>query len=230
MKKFICFICIIATLFSITVSASPVLTEKAMKDLYEYGIMTGNENGDLRLEENVSRAEFSKMICAALGFKNTKTAQLFVVEDFLDVNENHWAYGYIQIARGLALIEGIGKGYFNPDGNIKIQDAVKITVAALGYETKTKKTSYPEGYLSIAEEIGLTKKDEFPPEKYATRKEVAYLISNALDIPLNKQTAFGSIIKYEIMDGKDGRALITLRTNLTPEEEKSRNNNIKNAL
>ena len=218
MKKTICLI-ITISIICLTVSANELLTDKTIKDLYDFGIMQGDENGDLRLKDNISRAEFCKMVCVALGFKNISSNQLFVVEDFYDVNPEHWAYGYIQTAKGLSLIDGVGKGYFNPNGNIKICDAVKILISALGYETKTEKISYPQGYLTIAEDISLIKKEEFQAEKYAIREEIAYLISTALDIPILRQTSFGSIINYEAMDGKDGRPLITLRINLMPDGE-----------
>ena len=213
MKKLICLIVVLANIFSITVSADVIrLTEEAKNDLYTYGIMTGDQNGDLRLEDNITRAEFCKMICVTLGFKDI---QLSVIEDFYDVDTKHWAYHYIQMAKGLALIEDIGNGYFNPDENITVQDIVKIIVTALGYKPKAEKEAYPAGYINVAEEIGLIKKNEFDMEKYATREETACLISACLDIPLLQQTSFGQEQNYTIMNGINNVPLITLRKNIT---------------
>ena len=191
------------------------LTQTAKNDLYSYGIMVGDETGDLRLEDKITRAEFCKMICVCLGFKDKETISHNVTEDFYDVNKNHWAYDYIQVARGLALVEGVGNGYFNPDKKITVQDAVKIIVTALGYKPKAEKEGYPIGYINTAQEIGLINKGFFELENYATRKEVAYLIYNSLDIPLMQITSFGKDIKYTIMDGTDNLPLITLRKNIT---------------
>ncbi len=213
MKKIICLIMVLANTISMAVSANAIqLTETAKKDLYNYGIMIGDENGDLRLEDNITRAEFCKMICVTLGFKDI---QLSVIEAFYDVDTTHWAYHYIQTAKGLALVEGVGNGYFNPNENITVLDAVKIIVIALGYKPKAEKEGYPGGYINVAEEIGLIKKNEFDMEKYATREETAYLISTCLDIPLLQQTSFGQDQNYTIMNGINNVPLITLRKNMT---------------
>lgn len=216
MKKIICLIVVLVNIFSMIVSASAIqLSETAKNDLYNYGIMIGDQNGDLRLEDNITRAEFCKMICVTLGFKNTATIQHTVVEDFYDVDTEHWAYHYIQTARGLALVEGVGNGYFNPNENITVQDTVKIIVTALGYKPKAEKEGYPIGYINVSEEIGLINENDFDLTDYATREEVAYLISTCLDIPLLQQTSFGKDPDYTIMDGTNNVPLITLRKNIT---------------
>ena len=87
MKKLLCLIVVLANIMYITVSANAItLTETAKTDLHNYGIMIGDENGDLRLADNITRAEFCKMICAALGFKDAKSIRHSVVEDFYDVD------------------------------------------------------------------------------------------------------------------------------------------------
>lgn len=212
MKKIICLIVVLVNIFSMIVSASAIqLSETAKSDLYNYGIMVGDQNGNLRLEDNITRAEFCKMICVTLNYKDI---QLSVMEDFYDVDTEHWAYHYIQMAKGLALVEGVGNGYFNPNENITVQDTVKIIVTALGYKPKAEKEGYPIGYINVAEEIGLINKNDFDLTDYATREEVAYLISTCLDIPLLQQTSFGKEPDYTIMDGTNNVPLITLRKNI----------------
>ena len=57
-------------------------------------------------------------------------------------------------------------------------------------------------------------KNSFEFKKYTLREDAAYLISNALDVPLLQQTSFGKDAEYTVMDGTDNIPLITLRTNL----------------
>ena len=96
MKKIICLIVVLVNIFSMIVSANAIqLSETAKSDLYNYGIMVGDQNGNLRLEDNITRAEFCKMICVTLNYKDI---QLSVMEDFYDVDTEHWAYHYIQTA------------------------------------------------------------------------------------------------------------------------------------
>lgn len=214
MKKLLCLIVVLANIMYITVSANAItLTETAKTDLHNYGIMIGDENGDLRLADNITRAEFCKMICAALGFKDAKSIRHSVVEDFYDVDTNHWAYDYIQTANGLGLVEGVGNGYFNPDKNITLQDTIKIIVTALGYKYEAEKDGYPDGYINVAQEIALINKNDFVWNEYATREEIAYLVSASLDIPLMQQTSFGTDPEYTVMDGCDSIPLVTLRKN-----------------
>ncbi|MBR3933678.1 MAG: S-layer homology domain-containing protein [Clostridia bacterium] len=212
MKKVICLIIVLANIFCIPTSAKEIKVTDAIKnDLFNYEIMIGDENGDLRLKDNITRAEFCKMICVTQGFKDGETLKNTVVENFYDVDQNHWAYDYIQTARGLGLIEGVGNGYFNPDESITVQDSIKIIVTTLGYKPKAEKEGYPNGYINIAEEIGLINKADFVLNNYATREEVAYLIYTSLDIPLLFQTAFGKECEYTVMDGSDGTPLVTVR-------------------
>lgn len=211
MKKIICLLLLAVNIFCVTASADTTeLTETDKKDLYNFEIMIGDENGNLRLKDNITRAELCKMICVALGFKNNNEIKHTVTEDFYDVTTNHWAYTYIQIASGLSLIENIENGYFRPDDSITLEDTIKIIVTALGYKPKAEK----EGYINIAEKIGLMNKNSFEFKKYTLREDAAYLISNALDIPLLQQTSFGKDAEYTVMDGTDSIPLITLRTNL----------------
>lgn len=105
-------------------------------------------------------------------------------------------------------------GYFKPDESITVLDAVKIIVTALGYKPKAERGGYPDGYINVAEEIGLINKNDFEFKTYATREEVAYLIFRCLDIPLMQQTSFGADAVYNIMDGTANLPLITLRKNM----------------
>lgn len=222
MKKILCLIIALINIFCFANAENFPLSEEEKTDLYNLGIMKGDENGNLNLDDSVTRAEFSKMICTALGFSEFSEITLPLAEEFHDVKKDHWAYYHIQIAKSLHLIDGVGNGYFSPDDNITLQDAVKITVCALGYKEKVT-GEYPTGYIKKAEEISLIKNPLKYAENYASRAETAHLIAIALDIPLMKQTTFGKNPEYTVMDGTDEKPLITLRTQLVPTPDLSQN-------
>ena len=225
MKKIICLIIILLNLISVPVlSASVSLSENAQNELYSYGIMRGDGNGDLRLEDNITRAEFCKMICVSLGYGNAKELNHSVVEDYYDVDINHWAYDYIQLSRNLGLTDGFEPGYFKPDENIIVQDTIKIIVTALGYKPKAEGEGYPNGYINIAEKIGLINKSDFKFKKNASRQEVAYLIHSCLDIPILSLSSFGKDAEYVVMDGTNNIPLLTLRNGITQASEKIEDN------
>lgn len=218
MKKFVSILTtaiITMSLMSFCVSANDFSEEK-LKTLYDYGIFQCDEKGNLNLENNITRAEFCKVIISSLGISKeslTDKGQPF----FTDVDDKHWGYLYIQNAKTLSLIDGYEDGSFKPDSDISLNETIKIVIDALGYETKaTELGGYPDVYKKLSEKFGLTTA-QTDYSKTALRKEVAEIIYNALDVPLMKITGFGADKTYVVMDGTEDNALETLRLNLSAE-------------
>lgn len=98
--------------------------------------------------EPVTRGDFTVATVALLGIK------VYSGENyFSDITDNA---GPINTAASIGIIKGTGDGLFMPDATITFDQAVKILVAALGYEVKTN-YDFPSGYLSVAAQIGLLK-------------------------------------------------------------------------
>lgn len=215
MKKIICLIIILANILFITASADTIyLTETAKNDLYNFKIMTGDENGDLRLNDNITRAEFCKMICVAgsLGISHpTQTDEII----FNDVDFDHWAYKYISSAKASAVINGDENGNFNPENNITNEEIVKMLVCVLGYgEMAEMRGGYPAGYTAVASQIGITNGLKLKMNTPAFRNDVAIMIINSLDIPVMQITSFGENTEFSIMNGENNMPSITLRKRL----------------
>lgn len=188
------------------------LSEKEIETVTSYNIFVGNENGDLMLQENVTRAQMCKILFAARGMSPEKFSQENI---FSDVAAEHWAYSYISAAQKEKLIEGFPEGMFKPDDNVKIQDAVKMIVCTLGYEELAlSKGGYPTGYITTAMQHGITKDVPFKLDENATRGQIVKLICNSLDVPVMQKVEYDDKIEYVIMDGKDGRERITFRSML----------------
>jgi len=101
---------------------------------------------------------------------------------FTDVAANHYP-GAIDFCAELGIINGIGDGKFNPDGNITYQDALTMFVRLLGYEKST--TTYPWGYILTAVKLEtenglLTDGIDTKYTNDLLRGEVAQLLVNAL--------------------------------------------------
>lgn len=186
------------------------LSDKQLSTLYEYGIFQGDESGELNLDKNITRAEFCKVVLSSLGYSKDVLREFDDIEDFIDVEESHWAYLYIHNAQKLSLIDGYGNGYFAPESNINMNEVIKIIINSLGYESQAQELGgYPEGYISVANKLGLTKNIEYATEEVAVREEVASIIYTALDIPLMQRVEFGDRIVYKVMDGTEDSPLIT---------------------
>ncbi len=142
-------------------------------------IMNGDENGELNLKNDVTRAEFVKMAVCASGVKNGN-AKSTSVSLFPDVNASHWAVGYISNAINSGLINGYLDGTFRPENNVKLEEAVIITLKLLGYTSADFKGSYPDSQLEKYENLGLDKDMTAKKGENLTRRECMKLIYNML--------------------------------------------------
>ena len=74
MKKVIALaltVCLLAGLLVATAAAADSDAVDAVNMVRALGIMIGDQNGNLNLSANVTRAEFSKMLVAASTYKDT---------------------------------------------------------------------------------------------------------------------------------------------------------------
>lgn len=191
-------------------------TEEQQRDLYQYHIMRGDENGDLRLGDTITRAEAVKMICVAGGLDVATDAQDAI---FNDVETTHWAYGYIAAAKQNGIADGDDRGCFNPEGSVTNEEIVKLIVALLGYRPMAEtRGGYPAGYTAAASQLGLTSGMQLAAGAAAVRGDVALLFSRALDVPLMmvqiEERKTEDNVDYFIADGENGLPKQTLRDGL----------------
>ena len=199
-------------LLIVTVFADGIQLKDTQKDdLYNLGIMTGDENGDLRLNDKITRAEVAKMICVAGNIYLTTNNGENI---FNDVAADHWAYKYIYNAKENKIINGDGNGNFNPENNIINEEIVKMIVCLLGYrEMAEQQSGYPAGYTATAAKIGITSNLNLKTKTPATRNDVAIMICNALDVPImaEKREDEDDNTVYVVLDGKDGIPFSSIR-------------------
>ena len=214
MKKICAIILITLQLFTISAYADTMqLTDIQKEELYKLEIMVGDENGNLRLDDNITRAEAAKMICVAGNI----SLPLDVKENlFNDVPVEHWAYKYIYATKKHGIVNGDGNGNFNPESNITNEEIVKMIVCLLGYgEIAEQQSGYPTGYTTTASSIGITSNLNLKTKTPATRNDVAIMISNALDTPIMVQKSDGEDenddVTYIILDGKNGIPFDSIR-------------------
>lgn len=102
---------------------------------------------------------------------------------FNDVSADHWANSDIAFLRDLGIVSGMGDGNFAPDAPVSFQDAVKMTLCALGSyygDYAMANGGYPLGYILKASELGLLKELQNKGTEAILRGEVAVLLYNAL--------------------------------------------------
>jgi hypothetical protein len=169
--------------------------EPYMKKLYDDGIMTGDSNGNMNPNKDITRAEFVSMINRAFGYENSSSAKT----NFNDIKGNEWYAKDIAIAYNKGYFSGDGKNASNATGNLTREQAVSLlcrnikidevegdnTVFAdgknisnwsLGCVNAAAKKGYISGY----------KDNTFRPHNNITRGEAAKMFSDAIGKLINK--------------------------------------------
>lgn len=214
MKKILSIVLIATLVLFSAISVCADDTSDEFEDVIRFGIMQGDENGDMNFEALTTRAEMAQIVVNAAGLSGVDAANI-PTEGFSDVGENHWAYNAIMLAQSVGYINGNGDGTFAPDDNVTYGQMLKMAVTLLGYEPiAEQRGGYPEGYVAVAKQIGLTDGIQFKIDDYAVRYDVAAIMEKALNTPIMEQISYGSEAEYRISDGKDGGELVTLKNNL----------------
>ena len=142
-------------------------------------IISGDPDGNLRLDESVTRAEFSKIAVAASPYRNT-VAQNLTTSPFPDVAYTHWAAPYIQAALAHGFMRGYIDATFQPDSGVLLEEAATVALRLLGYDEADFGDSWPYGQLGLAANLGLTENISKSAGDPLTRGDVAWLFHRLL--------------------------------------------------
>ena len=176
--------------------------EEAVVRLVALGIIDGFEDGTYRPDEQVTRAQFAKIVVASLGVGEAAQYAKGATK-FADVPADHWATGYINVAVDMGVIAGYPDGTFKPENQVTFAEAIKMIVAALGYTPKANALGgYPGGYLAVAAEEGITEDVTVVSTLAANRGAVAIMVDNSLDVDLMEQTSYGDSPEWKAIAGK----------------------------
>lgn len=167
--------------------------------LQNLSIMNGYEDGSLRLENTVSRAEFTKMIVSASKYKSYVATSIFV-SPFIDVTHKHWAAPYILVALENKMISGYLDATFKPENTVSYEEAVTVVLKTLGYTDDDFGSSWPYGQIGIANQIGITKGLTCTVGQEMTRGDVATLIGNMLVAKTKDNTNYAETIGYKLSE------------------------------
>ncbi len=205
----------------------------AVKTLNVMGIINGYPDGTFGPDKNVTRAEFTAMLMRTLklgSLGSTSVANL----PFTDVSENDssisWAIPDINTAYAKGAINGYEDQTFRPSANVAYEEAIKMIVATLGYTADASATPWYAGYLTIANQRGITKTASKlgAPGTPATRACIAQLLYDSLEVKLvesgevTDKTILSDYLGYKKCTGvvysNDTTSLISPDINLRDDE------------
>ena len=156
---------------------------EAIDVLSSLGIIKGYDGGDFKPDKEVTRAELTSLLMRLLNLSITGTS--VADSGYTDVANNHWAVYDIKTASSMGIIKGFGDGNFGPEASVTFEQAVKMVVCMLGYESVAiDKGGWPDGYVAQARDLGLLKNAEMPQTDAAPRKIIAQVLYNSLEVDL----------------------------------------------
>ncbi len=187
MKKFISLLLSLALVICCVspVCAASTATSAEIQVLTDLGIVKGYEDGSFRPDDVITRAEVVAIINRVQGLSDAAKAASGV-SIYSDVKATDWFAGDVNLATQMGIISGDGDGTFRPNDQVKYEEAVKMVVAALGYnkEYVMKQGGWPTGYLVIATQAEVTKGLSVAAGDPAYRGVVAKLVYQALTAPM----------------------------------------------
>ena len=148
--------------------------------LHSLGIFEGYEDGTYRLENNLTRAEFTKVSIMASDARKSVSSAMST-SPYQDVPYTLWSAPYIRLAAEKGYVNGYLDSTFRPDAPITFAEAVAVFLRLLGYTNSDFGAAWPTGHMTIAADIGLLEGLSLSPDDSITRGDTVTLLSNLLD-------------------------------------------------
>lgn len=166
-----------------------------MEVLAQVGVIFGNEKGEAKPFDNVTRAEATAMVMRFLGLSSVKVPGA----TFSDVKETDWFYDVVMSARTLGIVVGNSATTFSPHRNVTREEVVVMVARALscaglrcpnfGVTNERDRDAVSDWAKEAYEAVRYVASDyddsdpENPvrvlnPQKAATRYDVAYVINH----------------------------------------------------
>jgi hypothetical protein len=176
---------------------APVLAEHIYDEvgniLKDIGVLQGDTDGDLMLDDNLKRQDMVVMISRL--YKEEEKAKNYVGKNvFKDLDSSRKFYiPYITWSKDQGLIAGMEKDKFGFNGYVTVQQFQTVLLRALGYGEEAKDwNSVPE----YAKSLGIMKDLDLNPSDKLSRGEMAYMVLNTLN-----ETKKGSLLTLaDILD------------------------------
>ncbi|MDP4118989.1 MAG: S-layer homology domain-containing protein [Bacillota bacterium] len=173
---------------------------KAVNTLAKEGYLTGDNNGNFNPDAEITRAEFTALMCRFMGIE--KYMKNSPAQVFTDVSGDFWANGYVELAVRNGIIDGYDDGTFRPSQSVTKEQAIKMIICAEGMGKEAMdKGGYPSGYKFIADKLGITKGLNIEENKNLKRKDAAVLIYNIVTMIEASKTQSSN--SQSIADNKD---------------------------
>jgi hypothetical protein len=173
----------------------PEKTATTMQDYLdqavEWGVMRGDQNGDLDAEGTITRAEFVAMVNRAYGYTTP------VATPFTDVQSSDWYYDDIGIAYGMGYFHGTSATTASPLLTLTREEAAVLVARNLLLEETTGETlgfsdsrdlqEWSRGLIQSLADAGVVNgfsDGSFRPQASISKGEVAAMLVRSIGTPV----------------------------------------------
>lgn len=153
--------------------------------LQDFGILSGYEDGTFHGEQPITRAEFAKVIVCAMDAE-AEAKTFGVASKFYDVPQGNWAVPYIAYAASGGIVSGYPNGSFGPYNTITCAEALTVLGKLLGYDESTIGAYWPNNYMDLADNLGLTEGLYLYANLPLNRADASVLVDRALFTKISK--------------------------------------------
>lgn len=157
-------------------------------EMYKRGVVNGFSDGSFKPNNNVTRAEFAKMIAQILGLN------VYGGSTFTDVAPDSWYNGYVAAVEKAGIVTGTD-GKFMPNSYITRQDAAVMLARVLtykghvinkqsyGFKDEASISAYAKDSVNAMAKLGLITGYDggFAPKDNTTRGQAAALLMRVAD-------------------------------------------------
>lgn len=150
---------VVSAVFAINIKAED---NARIKYLQDKKIIIGDGSGDLKLNDNITRDQFAKIVVYALGKSQVADSLISFKSPFTDMKIGGWANGYVNVASSEKIVNGFPDKTFRPRENVTYEQAIKMmVVTALGHDLsdaeKAQGKTWSLPYIAKANELGILK-------------------------------------------------------------------------
>ena len=193
MKKLLALVlALVMTMSLVTISnaafkdADKIDYDEAVTVMNAVGVLVGDENQNFNAKENLTRAQAAKIISYLL--LGNKTAEALAGSGkFTDVAKNSWSAGFVDYCASTGVVNGVGDGKFDPNGQLTGYQFAKMLLVALGYDAKIEGFTGADWQINVskrADQADLFDNLDISGNAALTREQAAQMCLNTLKSPL----------------------------------------------
>ncbi|MEH2940671.1 S-layer homology domain-containing protein [Lawsonibacter sp. JLR.KK007] len=153
---------------------------EAIEVVQSVGVMVGDENGNFRPGDSVSRAEMAVVMGKLLNLDYNYYEAVCPFTDVAGVYD--WARGWVGAAAANGIVSGRGDGIYDPAATVTAVEAASMMMRALGYFKY--QNDYADGFevstVRLGTTIGIFDGVGSSATEPMTRNQVAQMVLNAL--------------------------------------------------